>query len=117
MNNEMIIYQITLPKKEDATAFVKFMREKYFPAILKIGQTRVGQVTGLALLQRRNEFEGDDFGHDFFWHVGWDGNAPGNFQVDNVADKKVARKFETFKASVKRIGFYGDVAESQGDVA
>src|SRR6267143_5852255 len=105
----MIIYQITLPQKEDPKAFVKFMREKYFPAILKIGQTRVGLVTGLVLLQRENEFEGDNFGHEFFWHVGWDGLPPGNFQFNNVRDEEVARKFETFKADVKRIGFYGEV--------
>src|SRR5437879_9107393 len=97
----MIIYQITLPKKEDVTAFVKFMREEYFPAILKIGQTRVGQVTGLVLLERKNEFEGDDFGHEFFWHVGWSGLTPGNFKVDGVRDEEVARKFETFKADVR----------------
>ncbi len=113
----IIINQITLPQKEDAAAFVKFMREKYFPAILKIGQTRVGQVTGLALLQRRNEFEGDDFRHEFFWHVGWDGNPPGVFEWDNVADQKVARKFETFKADVKRIGVFDEVAESHSDEA
>ena len=29
----MIIYQIRLPKKQDAEAFVKFMREEYFPAV------------------------------------------------------------------------------------
>ena len=49
----MIIYQITLTKKEDAKAFVKFIREEYFPAILKIGQTRVGQVTDLVPLERQ----------------------------------------------------------------
>jgi hypothetical protein len=31
----MIIYQIRLPKKKDAEAFVKFMRKEYFPAVHK----------------------------------------------------------------------------------
>jgi len=44
----MIIYQIKLPNKQDAEAFVKFMDEEYFPAVHK-GPTRVGQVTDLVL--------------------------------------------------------------------
>jgi hypothetical protein len=66
----MIIYQIRLPKKKDAEAFVKFMNEEYLPAIHK-GATRVGQVTDLVLLQA--ESEGGTTGCEFFWHVGWSG--------------------------------------------
>ncbi len=107
----MIIYQISLPKKQNTKAFVKFMREVYFPAVHK-GQTRVGQVSGLTLLERSNEFEGDDLSHEFFWHVDWDGQPTGKVSVD---DEKVARKFESFKADVKRIGSYVEVAAWPGE--
>jgi hypothetical protein len=50
----MIIYQIRLPKKQDAEAFVKFMHEEYFPAVHK-GATRVGKVTDLVLVQAEPE--------------------------------------------------------------
>ena len=102
----MIIYQITLPKKQNTKAFVKFMREEYFPAV-HMGQTRVGQVTDLILLQRQNAFEGDDVKNEFFWHVGWSGQPTGEVHVD---DQKVARKFGAFKAEVKRIGSFEEVA-------
>jgi len=55
----VIIYQIRLPKRQDAEAFVKFMREEYFPAVHK-GATRVGKVTDLVLLQP--ESKGPDYG-------------------------------------------------------
>ena len=73
----MIIYQIRLPKKQDAEAFVKFMQEEYFPSVSKVGPTRVGQVTDLMLLERENETEGDDVGNEFFWHVGWNDQPTG----------------------------------------
>jgi hypothetical protein len=59
----MIIYQIRLPRKQDAEAFVKFMREEYFPAVHK-GATRVGKVTDLVLLQA--EPGGRTTGCEFF---------------------------------------------------
>jgi hypothetical protein len=102
----MIIYQINLPKNQDTKAFVKFMREEYFPAVHK-GQTRVGQVTDLVLLERQNAFEGDDLGNEFYWHVGWSGFPDGNAHVD---DEKIAHKLATFKAEIKRIGAYEEVA-------
>ena len=102
----MIIYQITLPKKKSTKAFVKFMREEYFPAVHK-GPTRVGQVTDLVLLERQNAFTGDDVGNEFYWHVGWDGLPDGNAHVD---DEKIAHKLAAFKAEIKRIGSYEEVA-------
>lgn len=102
----MIIYQIKLPKNEDAEVFVRFMRDEYFPAVHK-GPTRVGQVTDLTLLQLENETEGDDAEHAFFWHVGWGGLSSGKARVD---DEEVARKFEAFKADIKRIGICRVVA-------
>ena len=65
-----------------------FMREEYFPAVHK-GLTRVGQVTDLRLLERENEFEGDNLEHDFFWHVGWSGQPTGEVAID---DEAVVRK-------------------------
>jgi hypothetical protein len=49
------IYQIRVPEEQDAEAFVMFMREEYFPAVGPRTPTRVGQVPGLALLQRLDE--------------------------------------------------------------
>jgi len=59
----MIIYQIKLPKKQDAEAFVTFMRDEYFPAVEK-GPTRVGQVTDLVLMQEQPQ--GSTTGCNFF---------------------------------------------------
>lgn len=103
----MIIYQISLPRKQDADAFVAFMREEYFPAIHK-GQTRVGEVTDLVLMQE--EPESDTKGCAFFLHVGWNGLAMGNARVDEGA---VSHKLESFKAQIKRIGSYTEVAAWQ----
>jgi hypothetical protein len=107
----MLIYQIKLPKKQDAEAFVKFMNEEYFPAVRK-GPTRVGQVIDLTLLQV--EPEGRTTGCEFFWHVGWNGLAMGEARLDNQA---VARKFESFKPRVKRLGSYVEVAAWHKDDA
>lgn len=102
--NNVIVYQISLPDKQDVEAFVTFMREEYFPAVHK-GATRVGQVTNLVLLQA--EPEGATKGCELFWHVGWDGLAIGGARVD---DEAVIRRFESFKARIKRIGSYTQVA-------
>jgi hypothetical protein len=102
----VIIYQISLPKKQDTKAFVKFMREEYFPAVHK-GPTRIGRVTDLRLLERQNEIEGHDVVQEFFWHVGWSGQPTGKVLVD---DEEVIRRFQSFKARVKRIGSYMEVA-------
>lgn len=102
----MIIYQITIPKKENIEVFVKFMNEEYSPAVHK-GQTRVGQVTYLILLERENEFEGDNVRNEFLWHVGWSGQPTGEVHID---DPEKVRRFEAFKAEVKRLGSYEEVA-------
>ena len=68
----MITYQIRLPKRQDAEAFVKFMREEDPSAVHK-GPTRVGKVTDLVLLQA--EAVGRTTGCEFFWHIGWSGLA------------------------------------------
>ncbi len=110
----MIIYQIKLPKKQNVEAFVKFMQEEYFPSVGKVGPTRVGRVFDLRLLERENETEGDNVQNEFFWHVGWSGQPTGNVHSD---DEEVARKFGAFKADVKRIGSYREVAAwHKGDV-
>ena len=108
----MIIYQIKLPKRQDAEAFVTFMREEYFPAVEK-GPTRVGQVNSLVLMQE--EPQGRTSGCNFFWHVGWSGLAQGDARM---GDEEVGRKFESFKARVKRIGSYVEVAAwNKNDIA
>jgi hypothetical protein len=98
----MIIYQIHLPKTQNAETFVTFMQEEYFPAIHK-GATRVGLVTDLVLLQSDNP--GTD--HEFFWHVGWSGLSEGGPHVDN---KEVQQKFEAFNPRLKRLGSYNEAA-------
>ena len=103
----MIIYQIKLPKKEDAEAFVKFMQNEYFPSVLKVGPTRVGQATDLMLLQRENKIEGDDMNYEFFWHVGWSGQPTGQAHAD---DEEVSGKFQSFNAQLKYLGSYEKVA-------
>jgi hypothetical protein len=100
----VIIYQIRLPKKQDAETFVKFMQEEYLPAVHKEA-TRVGKVTDLVLLQP--ELQGRTTGCQFFLHVGWSGLATGDVRLD---DETVAGKLESFKARIKRLGFYSDVA-------
>lgn len=107
----MIIYQISLPKEKNTKTFVKFMNEEYFPAVHK-GPTRIGQVTGLLLLEGENGFEGDDLVHEFFLHVGWSGMPGGNARVD---DQEVLRKLEKFKADIKRIGSFNEVADWRED--
>ncbi len=102
----MIVCHIQLPKKQDAAAFVAFMRDAYFPAIRK-GQTRVGQVTTLQLLARVNEHEGDNNTHEFFWHVGWSGLPTDQVRVD---DEGIAHKLEAFGAVIKHLGYFEEVA-------
>ncbi|QDA58924.1 hypothetical protein [Hymenobacter jejuensis] len=105
----MIIYHIKLPKNQDLEAFVTFMREEYFPAVDK-GSTRVGQITDLHLLERENEFEGDEVSHEFLWQIGWSGQPTGKAHVEDAA---VARKLTTFQADIKRLGSYRQVADWQ----
>lgn len=105
------IYQIKLPEEQDVEAFVTFMREEYFPAVDR-GPTRVGAVTGLVLLQRLAEHsqESDaDNAHEFYLHVSWSG-LPG-CRDSYVSDEEVLRKFESFSARVKSLGYYVEHGE------
>jgi len=105
----MIIYQISLPKKEDAEPFVTFMRDEYFPAIHKEA-TRAGQVTSLELLQQ--EFAQESENCEFFWHIGWNGIPNGVVSVDSP---EASRKLESFNASIKRLGSFVETAVWQGN--
>src|SRR4030095_3216206 len=108
----MIIYQIRVPKKQDVEAFVKFVREESFPAVHK-GATRVGKVTDVVLLQA--EPEGRTTGCNSFGT--WVGLAWRRAGV-RLDDETVAGKLESFKARIKRLGFYSEVAAwHEGDVA
>lgn len=100
----MLVYQITLPKKQDVEAFVKFMQDEYFPAVRK-GPTRVGQVEDLTLLQL--EPEKKTAGCKFLLHVGWSGLAMGGIRIDKPS---AIRKFESFGARLSRLGAYAEVA-------
>ena len=108
------IYQIKLPGEQDVEAFVTFMREEYFPAV-DSRQTRVGAVTGLALLQRlgeRSQESDADNAHEFFLHVGWSG-LPG-CRDSYVSHEEVLRKFESFSPRVEPLGYFvehGEVEE------
>ncbi len=105
------VYQIRLPQDQDVEAFVKFMREEYFPAVDR-GPTRVGAVTGLVLLQRLDEHSegsGADDAHEFFLQVDWSG-LPG-CRDSYVSDEEVLRKFESFGARVKSLGYYAEYGE------
>lgn len=102
----MIIYQITIPKKQDAEVFARFMQEEYFPAVSK-GPTRIGQVTDLVLLQGLKETDASDMEHHFIWQVGWSGLHGGNARLEN---KEVENRFQSFNAKMKRIGMFEEVA-------
>lgn len=102
----MIIYQITLPEHKDKHAFVKFMQEDYFPSVHKEA-TRVGQVTNLTLLERKNVSGENNQDYEFYWLVGWTGLSVGDAHVD---DAKVLQKFEGFNAEIKRIGYFDEIA-------
>ena len=104
MSAFQIIHQITLSEQQDADAFVEFMRDEYFPAVHK-GPTRVGQVTGLALL--RGVSPTHERTHTFFMEVGFNGLATGGVRVD---DEEVQRKFAAFGARVEHLGAYDEVA-------
>jgi hypothetical protein len=98
-------------KTQDAEVFVKFMHDEYFPSVHN-GPTRVGQVSDLALLQE--EPEGKTPGCSFFLHVAWSGLRSGGIRID---DEAVPKKFESFKARIKRLGAYAEAAAWHHEVA
>ena len=107
------IYQIRLAEGQDTEAFAKFMREEYLPAIPRT-PTRVGGVTGLALLQLlpdvSRESGGADNAPEFFLHVAWNG-LPGCLEDAWVSDEEVLRKLESFGTRVKLLGSYREHRE------
>jgi hypothetical protein len=104
MNDFQIIHQITLPEEQDAEAFVEFMQNEYFPAVHK-GSTRVGQVSGLALLRGVTDTHART--HTFLMFVSFGGLATGDARID---DPEVQRKFDAFGARNERLGAYEEVA-------
>jgi hypothetical protein len=102
-----IIHQISIAERMDPStidAFEEFMRNEYFPAVFK-GPTRVGQVTGLALL--RGVEETHERTNTFLMQVSFDGLASGGARVD---DEEIQRKFDSFGARLERLGAYATVA-------
>jgi hypothetical protein len=104
----MIIYEIKLPEGQDAEVFTEFMKKEYFPGIFT-GQTRVGQVQELLLLQGRTETNESETDHHFFWQVGWNGLGGGNAHTN---DASLQKKFDSFHANIKRVGMFEEVAKS-----
>jgi hypothetical protein len=103
----LCIYRIRLPEEQDAEAFATFMREEYLPAVGPRMATRVGQVTGLALLQRLpddSQEPGADDAPEFLLHVDWSG--VGGCRDSWVDDEEVLRKLESFGARLKLLGGY-----------
>lgn len=106
----MTMFQLSLPKTQSASDFIAFMQDQFFPAVRK-GQTRSGQVEGLELKQARNVLAGDDLEREFLLDVGWSG--VGGMPIEHmlhVDDKGVDAKYKAFKATVKRLGDYEQVA-------
>lgn len=100
----MIAYQIKLPETQDLEAFAVFMKDEYLAAVHR-GPTRVGQVTSLLLLQKQADTGAKM--HEFLWLVGWGGLSSGDFRID---DEAVEKKFKAFKARMKRLGSYREIA-------
>lgn len=110
----MLIYQITLPQDQDAAAFITFMSEQYIPAV-HMGPTRVGQVSGLTLLQSAKDKQA------FFLHVGWGGISRPSDQdadwddlprIDGPNAEQIERTFNSFGAQLQNFSSYYEVATS-----
>ncbi len=102
-----IVHQITIPEQGDPSridAFEEFMRNEYFPAV-SMGATRVGQVTGLALL--RGVSGTHERTNVFLMYVSFAGLASGDARVD---DEEIQRRFDSYGARVERLGAYETVA-------
>jgi hypothetical protein len=95
-----ILYEISLPKEQDADEFEAFMKDRYFPAVHK-GPTRVGQVTDLALW--RGLGETNEPNHTFFVHMGYSGYAAVGLILD---DDEVQKAFDAFGATLDRLGAF-----------
>ena len=80
------------------------MRDTYFPAVDK-QSTRIGQVTGLALLRGVTETHATT--NTFLMHVSFDGSATGDTRVD---DEEVQHRFEFYSQHFERLGAYEKVA-------
>ena len=94
----MFMIRIKLPRKQDADAFVAFMKEEYFPAVRK-DALRTGRVTSLLLLQGNTTETVDEF----FMHA--------TEAKPRVDDENVRRKFDSFEAKVDELGTFVEVAE------
>jgi len=97
--HQMLIFKIKTPKKIDSEAFVKFLTEEYLPAVHR-GPTRVGQITGLVLLQATPPGDG------LYLNVEWSGLPRTDLPID---DPKAKEKFAEFGAKLKFSGSYDEV--------
>jgi hypothetical protein len=103
----MVVLEVKLPKNKNPETFAAFMRDEYMAAVHK-GPTRLGQVTSIALSQRRNHHAGDDFERSFLMIAGWDGVELDH--LPRVDGEDVNAKLESFKLKVKPLGEFNDIA-------
>jgi hypothetical protein len=89
----LLISEMELPKGQDESAFVAFMRDEYMPAVETGGPTRIGMTEGVRLLQGATP----ETSRRFLWLVEWNGlehEQAGSFHVDD----ETARKFAEYGA-------------------
>lgn len=96
-----LLSEIELPKGKDPVEFVEFMRDEYVPAVFK-GSTRIGQVSGLQLLQRADD------PHQFLWVVDWQGHE--HDRAGGSVEDEASAKFDEFGATKKPHVHWDDVA-------
>jgi hypothetical protein len=97
------VYDIRLPREEDAATFGTFLEERYIPAVEK-GPTRVGAVRELVLLQR----ETTATSHRFLLIVRWSGVQ--NEKAGMVRDGAVLGELERLGATVELLDDWHEVA-------
>jgi hypothetical protein len=103
----LLMSEIELAKGVDAEAFGDFFRDEFLPAVFT-GQTRVGKVEGMELLERE-EGETD---HSFVVLARWSGLLTPE-QIVRVRDADVQAKLE--KMAVIKDPVVWQVAGTLGD--
>jgi hypothetical protein len=103
----MVVLEVKLPKDKNPESFAAFMRDEYVAAVHK-GPTRLGQVSSIALSQRRNLHAGDDFERSFLMIVGWDGVELDH--MPRIDGEAVNAKLGSFKLKVKPLGEFNEIA-------
>jgi hypothetical protein len=103
----MVVLELKLPKNKNPETFAAFMRDEYMAAVHK-GPTRRGQVSSIALSQRRNLHAREDFERSFLMIVGWEGVELDT--LPRIDGEAVNAKLDGFKLRVKPLGEFNDIA-------